>query len=243
MARFCLFIDGSNLFGSLSSMDLPIEDYQAFYLWLFKMVRNDFGITRAKDAEESDALTRAYWYVVGTMDEWDLDDAKAQATLRDVFERDKGASAPFLATAGRKLAEATNTPPPQDEVKREAWAQAFGQMRRWYESRKSTLAGIKRFHHAVRASTDFIDVLECGHWKVDFIRQALVEKGLDAALSVDMVALVNNYDVAIVVSGDADMLPSIRHVKARGKHVGIVEFVPRVPADRPRSRHVIATSP
>ena len=40
-----------------------------------------------------------------------------------------------------------------------------------------------------------------------------------------MVALQDNYDVAVVMSGDADNIPSIRHMKGRGKHIAAVEFV------------------
>lgn len=40
-----------------------------------------------------------------------------------------------------------------------------------------------------------------------------------------MVALQENYDVALVLSGDADSIPSIKHVKERDKHVAAVEFV------------------
>jgi hypothetical protein len=34
-----------------------------------------------------------------------------------------------------------------------------------------------------------------------------------------MVALQDNYDIAVVVSGDADSIPSVRHMKSRGKHI------------------------
>jgi hypothetical protein len=39
------------------------------------------------------------------------------------------------------------------------------------------------------------------------------------------VALQENYDVAVVVSGDADSIPSIRHLKSRNKHIAAVEFI------------------
>ena len=66
---------------------------------------------------------------------------------------------------------------------------------------------------------------EHGHWKVNFLHKWVEEKGLDTSLAVDMVALQDNYDVAVVMSGDADNIPSIRHMKGRGTHIAAVEFV------------------
>lgn len=40
-----------------------------------------------------------------------------------------------------------------------------------------------------------------------------------------MLARLENYDVAMVVSGDADSIPSIRFVKNKDKLVGAVEFI------------------
>jgi uncharacterized LabA/DUF88 family protein len=77
----------------------------------------------------------------------------------------------------------------------------------------------------VRISTDLIDVVESGHWKVNFLRKWVEEKGLDTSLAVHMLAYLENYDVGLVVSGDADSIPSIQYVKSRDKQVGAVEFV------------------
>ena len=69
-------------------------------------------------------------------------------------------------------------------------------------------------------------------WKVDFLHRTVTEKGLDASLAVDMVALADNYDVALVLSGDADSIPSINYIKTRDKHVGVVEFVSGYPPEK-----------
>ena len=84
---------------------------------------------------------------------------------------------------------------------------------------------MRSFHQGIRIRTNLIDVYEHGHWKVNFLHKWVEEKGLDTSLAVDMVALQDNYDVAVVMSGDADNIPSIRHMKGRGKHIAAVEFV------------------
>ena len=85
------------------------------------------------------------------------------------------------------------------------------------------------FYHGVQRDTDFIDVISTARWKVDFFSRSVSEKGLDTALAVDMVTKLNNYDVAVLISGDADNIPSINHVKANDKTVGVVEFLEGYP--------------
>lgn len=48
-----------------------------------------------------------------------------------------------------------------------------------------------------------------------------VEKGVDIKIAVDMMkyAYLNNYDTAILVTGDGDFAPVIKAVKDMGKHV------------------------
>lgn len=49
----------------------------------------------------------------------------------------------------------------------------------------------------------------------------IVEKGVDVKLAVDMVAHAaqDNYDTAILISGDGDFSDAVNFVKNRGKHV------------------------
>ena len=76
--------------------------------------------------------------------------------------------------------------------------------RQWYDGKRQILAGMRSFHQGIRIRTNLIDVYEHGHWKVNFLHKWVEEKGLDTSLAVDMVALQDNYDVAVVMSGDAD---------------------------------------
>jgi uncharacterized LabA/DUF88 family protein len=48
-----------------------------------------------------------------------------------------------------------------------------------------------------------------------------------------MVALQDTYDIALLISGDADGIPGINYVKGRSKHVGVAEFRRGAPADFP----------
>ena len=45
------------------------------------------------------------------------------------------------------------------------------------------------------------------------------EKGVDIGIAVDMIAKMSHYDVAILVSGDADFLPVVGYLKDNLKYV------------------------
>ena len=49
----------------------------------------------------------------------------------------------------------------------------------------------------------------------------VVEKGVDVAIATDMLrrAYSNVYDTAILISGDADLVPAVEGIKDLGKHV------------------------
>jgi uncharacterized LabA/DUF88 family protein len=52
------------------------------------------------------------------------------------------------------------------------------------------------------------------------------QKEVDVALACEMLAHAfrDNYDVAVLVSGDRDFLPAIQHVQASGKRVEVAAF-------------------
>jgi uncharacterized LabA/DUF88 family protein len=227
MTGFALFVDGSNLFGSLKDMKVQVDDYQAFYKHIFEQSVESWKEATIAAYPLTVQLQRVYWYEVGSIDEWDLADPKTQTLLREHFEADREIKRTYLALAGTKLKGES-----QDKIAVEAWTMCFREFQEWYTKKLDTLDGMRRFHHAIRSSTDLIDVIECGHWKVDFLHRVVTEKGLDASLAVDMVVLADNYDVAVLLSGDADSIPSINYMKTRCKHIGVIEFVCGYPPEK-----------
>jgi len=220
MQRFALFVDGSNLFGSLKAMNLEVRDYEGFYGYLYgEAARTCYEVT-LQSAPLPTQLRRVYWYVVGAMDDWNLSLPQSQTALRNAFTKERAVHDAWMAITGKN-----NPGLPQGTLEDKAWAACFADFSAWYERKRGTLEGMRRFFQGVRSSTDLIDILEAGHWKVNFLNKWVEEKGLDTSLAVDMVALQDNYDVAVVVSGDADAIPAIHHLKERNKVIAAVEFI------------------
>ena len=229
MQRFVTFVDGSNLDGVLKHLNLRVDDYGSFYRHVFEQSVQFWGRTFAEGAPWASAQhSRIYWYVVGKMDEWDLGDPKAEARLRSRFELNPRLRDGYTEDVMRRLPDL-----PADRRLDEAWAICFGETREWYDNKRRALERKKRFYHGVQAATDFVEIRQEGHWKVDLLHHSLTEKGLDTSLAVDMVALQETYDVALLISGDADGIPGINYIKGRAKHVGVVEFRRGAPADFP----------
>jgi uncharacterized LabA/DUF88 family protein len=220
MHRFVLFVDGSNLFGVLKGLNLEVHDYESFYRYIYREAVDLWADVTQQPAPAPSQLRRVYWYVVGSMDDWDLSMPQSQLHLRERFKQDKEIKDAWLRIAGPKNPGAS-----VEKLEDASWLLCFNDFKDWYAKKTTTLEGMNRFHQALRMSTDLIDMIEGGHWKVDFLHKWVEEKGLDTSLAVDMIALEDNYDIAVILSGDADSIPSIKYLKGRNKHIAAVEFL------------------
>jgi len=222
MLKFAIFVDGANLSGSLKRMDLKIkfDSYEAFFKHVFASAYDIWRGVTANNIQPPAQMLRVNWYEPGSIDEWDLSDPKIHMLLRDFFESDRELKRNYMAVAAFK-----HQGEPAKDLSEEAWNICFRESQEWYRKRRDVLEGMRRFHHSLMDSTDFIEIIECGHWKVDLLYRSITEKGIDTSLAVDMVAMMPSYDVAIVLTGDADTIPSINYVKRAGKAVCVVEFL------------------
>ena len=87
----------------------------------------------------------------------------------------------------------------------------------------------------IQRRTDFLEFKYVGQYQVHPLTEHRVEqrengeiaylgrqtgeKGVDTGIAVDMIAKMPNYDVAILVSGDADFLPVVGYLKDNLKYV------------------------
>src|SRR5689334_22075793 len=154
MLRFMTFVDGSNLDGVLKHLNLRVDDYGSFYRHIFEQSVHHWGRTFAEGAPwDSAQHSRIYRYVVGKIDEWDLNDPKAESRLRNRFELNPRLRESYLDEAARR-----NPDVPRERLIEDAWQILFSETREWYENKRRALERKKRFYHGVQAATDFVEI-------------------------------------------------------------------------------------
>jgi uncharacterized LabA/DUF88 family protein len=220
MIKCNIFVDGSNLSGSLSKIQLNVDDYSKFYNYIFHQAIDKWAESFLDRIQGNITLSKVHWYVVGSIDELDLTNKSLLEDLRRFFKNDNDLYRVYL-----KEASANNPGKDQKTIEEEAWKKLFEDSKIWYEKRVKSIDDRKKFHYYIQTNCDFIDMKDVGHWKVDFIHRSLEEKGVDTSFSVDMVTLIDNYDLAILISGDADGIPSLDYLKRKGKTVAVVDFI------------------
>lgn len=223
--KVAVFVDGSNLIGSLMKAQIRLDDYQSFYNYIVEesaKILMQYVFSGNIDC----TLQRVYWYQVGTMDSLNYDDDRFKQSFLRAYNE-----SPDVKRAYQAIARSSNPDFSEQQVQENAFEMCFLESQDWYEQRRFSLEKMNMFNYSVRSNTNFVDIIECGHWKVDFLRRKTEEKGIDTSLVIDMVTQINYYDVAILISGDADMIPSINFAKNHGKRVGVVDIVPSYPLD------------
>ena len=220
MQRVMTFVNGSNLFTAFKHLDLYIDDYEDLYFYVFEQAVEWWRSTLASPSPPPAQHVRVYWHVVDTMDEWDLTNPKTRQHLIERFQDDR-------ELHGRWMAEAAHKPGGTEPGRGEGIALNLflEDCHSWYEKRQSVLGGMNRFHHAVEAATDIIELCRCGRWKVDLLHKVITERGLDVCFAVNSLALADSFDLAILIGGDPDGVASVEHLKSMGKQVAVVELL------------------
>ncbi len=209
-------------------LSFDIGRYDLLFRFIFEQAVDRWRLAHYPLDKQGAQLLRVYWYVLSIIDEWDFSDLKVVEHLRHLFLSDKKVKSDWLAQAGQMF-EGRNDVAKLEENAFQLW---FQDIKKWYESKQETIKGYNRFYYGVETSTEFVEVRRTGRWKVDFLNKQVGEKGVDTSLAVDMVGLAPSYDVAILISGDADTIPSLQFVRNAGKQVGVVEFLKGFPPEQ-----------
>lgn len=219
-----MFVDGSNLSGVASHLEVNFSDYEALFGYLFHSCFEQWSKSFSPGANPTAQYVRVYWYVIGSCDHWDLDNPQTLSKLRDRFDR----AADLSAIWSERAAAASGSAGTAADA---AWELYLRHTRDWYNETLNIVEGMSRFYHSVESSTDFIELRRSGHWKLDVLRHRREEKGVDTAFAVDMATMTAAYDLALLISGDADGIPSIEYAKSAGKQVAVVEFLKGEPPE------------
>ncbi len=217
MTRVSVFIDGENLRHTICDLFSPDlfdrRDYlpaKAEWAKLF-----DDLVGRATDG--GGKRVRAYWYVINSVDPY-----------------------PYVV----KTKDHTDAILLDWQTKNEKLLRGCSQWDTLHAG--DNIANLKALHtsmwgsrEAIKRRFDGFHVVQNGigqaHKAVEFRRSGAIgynlltkklgaEKTVDVNLSVDMVLMRENYDLALIVSGDQDYVPAVQAAKNSGKHVVNVAF-------------------
>jgi uncharacterized LabA/DUF88 family protein len=91
---------------------------------------------------------------------------------------------------------------------------------------EARVRGWREIQSAIENHNDQLEFRRSGSIPYELAtKQFGIEKGVDAQLTTDMITLAGIYDAAIILSGDADYLPPVAAVKAKGRLVNEVSFL------------------
>lgn len=221
MQRACIFVDGENfrhsicgLFPSFNPEDqLPKDaDWSSFF---------DFLVAKATNGEG--LRLRTYWYVV---DELVFQPYKLfhPTTIIDGRENLNTQFNTFLRRyyiyQDQFDLSAHDEEKAIEETKKahDKLATRIGVIKKRFEGWKVLYDGISSKHTKV-------EFRKAGSIKFDLMKDKFIEeKGVDVALAIDMLRLKDNYDIALIVSGDQDYVPAVKAVKDKGITVANISF-------------------
>lgn len=160
---------------------------------------------------------RTYWYVIQSMDFFPYKypdvDTEPEA-LKKLLSKDETTNAQIQGLQGVELIE-----------KMRSIVRTLQDQRRKFLNR---LDGWARIQNGIAAIHRAIEFRQAGSIPCNLFSGSFgTEKAVDVKLAVDLIILRDNYDVAIIVSGDQDYVPAAEKVKDFGKEVVNVAFETR----------------
>lgn len=215
-SRIAIFAHGSYTYSSLRAIGAQMENAQAFFTLLRNRMHAHWSSSFTDPKAAIAQLVRIHWFGLVSMDDIEQPDS-----LREDYFRAPDVNSHFKAKAA---GVAKQTPQSEEALQELGWQLFVDEARQWLDSKRKSLDGIKRFHRNLQ-QTNFMDLHETGHWRLDFLRRQAVETGNDTALAVSMVAYAPHYDIALLITSDADAIPSLQHLRNQGKQVIAVEFL------------------
>jgi uncharacterized LabA/DUF88 family protein len=212
----CIFIDGENLRHSICDLFTPVEFSPADYLPKLAAWQGFFDhLVREANA---DVRLRTYWYAVSEIDFWPYDIKRLlklseSSTLESTLQKNDA-----------YRVELSSIKNPTDKAKR---VHSMGD--ELHERQQQMLGRFNGWHtiqNGIASKVESVEFRRAGSIRYDLFSKKLGnEKGVDVKLATDLLTLKDIYDVAIILSGDADYVPAVQAVKDSGKHVINVSFL------------------
>lgn len=212
--RTVVFVDGQNFRKNLQTfafrtgqnqreyrLDEKHFDWQPFFADL---------VAKFDNTNVTHSLMRVYWYNADDVTSWRERPAIVQKALQECQRRQPGTN--LTDDELRRLAREWWER--QREFVRKAREDVYPDIQQRVEYLEFCYTGI--FKLAPFNIHDFAQLPD-GTYQYQGVRVG--EKGVDLGIAVDMIAKMAGYDAAILLSGDADFMPVVRHLKDNLKRV------------------------
>lgn len=211
MAKCCVFIDGENLRHGIVDL-FPDEFARSDYLpkearWadLF-----DDMVSQACPQGNGERL-RSYWYAVQHLDIFPRSFPDTEQKLVDFLRSRSPFKNELNGMAGSK--------------QKTRCTEIVNQTQKTIGTMKRRFDGWTTVQNAIATKHRSIEFRRAGAIRFNGFENKLgQEKAVDVKLATDLIMLRDNYDVAVIVSGDQDYVPAVQVVKDAGKQVVNVAF-------------------
>lgn len=209
MKRACIFVDGENFRHSLNELFLNgrynfrKSDYLPHADWhqFFSQIAGRFNCE----------LLRTYWYVVEHVD------CRPYKIPHNWTDKERALGRWYH---DRLQAYATV------EERRQILKEIESELEQARLNIDRRVRGWREIQCSIENQNDQLEFRRSGSIPYDLAtKQFGTEKGVDTQLTTDMIIMAGIYDAAIILSGDADYLPPVAAVKARGRFVYSVSFL------------------
>ena len=216
--KTAVFVDGANFRGNLRDFSFTSSDptdertYQLeerHFDWksFYKGVLAKFEQTTGWEHQ----LIRVHWYSAASISPWPSSEQQQFDWAQRVVDR-------------------------HPEIKGLTSQTVIDLARKWYRGERTYFERLReQVFEDIQRRTDFLEFRYVGQYQVHPLREYRIErresgeisylgvrageKGVDTGIAVDMIAKMSKYDVAILVSGDADFLPVVGYLKDNLKYV------------------------
>ena len=216
--RVCVFVDGENLRHTICELFEPVFDQKEYLPKNADWAKFYDHIVDTATGGRGDRL-RTYWYVVQHFDPYPRPLAprnRNQNELEAWFKTNRRALEAVYTVKGNAAERVITLTQMQEDL-----TEVFTAMRSRFEGWTHLQNNIAQKHRA-------LEFRRSGAIPYNLTNKRFgQEKTVDVNLAIDMVMLKENYDLAIIVSGDQDYVPAAQAVKNMGKHVVNVAFQAR----------------
>lgn len=218
--KACVFVDGENFRHAIVNLFPQFKQEQ--YLPKYAKWAEFFDWLVSQVLEDGQRI-RTYWYVIKMLDffPYNLPNPKTVTTYPKEFEKLEI----ILSKYETYQKELDGLKEPHKTSRMVAMLEDLCERHNEMEKRFN---GWTTIQDGISSKHKGIEFRRAGAMTCNlFVNKLGTEKAVDVKLASDMITLKGIYDVAIIVSGDQDYVPSVEVVKDAGKQVVNVAFITR----------------